>query len=352
MRKQQSSFSWDWGPAFAPQSLYENVIVKIIHSYDMSFSVSVYPKDFNQNGPIDLNNWIIDIDLTIQPYIKNILDKTATIKVKIPDLPDTNFVDQTIQLDTSNTKTIRNLKLTYAIKSSDLFKDILWYPNGFGKPNLFELNVECQIDGKSVNKQRTIGFRSIKLIQDQLNPNDPSHGDKFLFEVNNKPVFLKGSNWIPADSFQENISEDYMIWLMSLAKDYNMNSLRIWGGGLYERKQFYDLADQFGILIWHDFMFACSVYPTNPDFLTNVQQEVVYQVNRLRNHPSILLWAGNNENEVALAHSWYNTNPDRDLYFNDYRKLYVDVLRTTIRSIEPEASSLFFIYIYDYLNYD
>ena len=150
----------------------------------MSFSVSVYPKDFNQNGPIDLNNWIIDIDLTIQPYIKNILDKTATIKVKIPDLPDTNFVDQTIQLDTSNTKTIRNLKLTYAIKSSDLFKDILWYPNGFGKPNLFELNVECQIDGKSVNKQRTIGFRSIKLIQDQLNPDDPSHGDKFLFEVN------------------------------------------------------------------------------------------------------------------------------------------------------------------------
>jgi hypothetical protein len=261
----------------------------------MSFSASIYPKNFNQNGQVDLNNWIIDIDLTIQPNIKNIQDKMATIKVNIPNLPDTNFVDQIIQLDIDHTKTIEKIQLFYTVKSSDSFKDILWYPNGFGKANLFDLNVECHIDGKVINKQKKIGFRSIKLVQDQLNPNDATHGDKFLFEINNKPVFLKGSNWIPADSFQENISEEYMKWLMSLAKDYNMNSLRIWGGGLYERKQFYDLADQMGILIWHDFMFACSVYPTNPDFLTNVQQEVIYQVNRLRNHPSILLWAGNKD---------------------------------------------------------
>jgi beta-mannosidase len=114
--------------------------------------------------------------------------------------------------------------------------------------------------------------------------------------------------------------------------------LRIWGGGLYESKAFYDLADQMGIMIWHDFMFACSVYQTNLDFLDNVAQEVRYQVSRLRNHPSIVLWAGNNENEVAVAHNWYNTNEDKELYYSDYRKLYVDVLKENIRKVDAEES--------------
>ncbi len=101
-----------------------------------------------------------------------------------------------------------------------------------------------------------------------------------------------GSNWIPAHVFQESITEEYVEWLIKSAKMANMNVLRVWGGGVYESLAFYTLADQYGIMIWQDFMFACSTYPTNRDYLFNVESEVTYQVNRLRNHPSIILWAG------------------------------------------------------------
>lgn len=151
---------------------------------------------------------------------------------------------------------------------------------------------------------------------------------------------MKGSNWIPANSFQELVSESHLTWLLKSAKEANMNVLRVWGGGIYEQEKFYDLANQYGILIWQDFMFACSLYPTNEEFLTNIKSEVVYQINRLKHHPSIIIWSGNNENEAAISTNWYDTDKDKQLYENDYRKLYIDTIMSIVTTMDKSRPFL------------
>ena len=150
-----------------------------------------------------------------------------------------------------------------------------------------------------------------------------------------------GSNWIPANVFQESIAPEYLAWLMRSARNANMNVLRVWGGGVYEKTEFYELADRLGIMIWQDFMFACSMYPTNEDFLNNVRSEVNDQVNRLKSHPSIVVWSGNNENEAALSTNWYNTSGDKSTYENDYRRLYLGVIKEIVEGYDPEMSRPF-----------
>lgn len=113
-----------------------------------------------------------------------------------------------------------------------------------------------------------------------------------------------------------------------------MNMLRVWGGGVYESDYFYQLADELGILIWHDMMFACSMYPANEAFLNSVKVEVIQNVRRIQYHPSIAIWATNNENEVALRQNWYGTNVNEDVYIEEYKKLYVSVIQPRIAKVD------------------
>ena len=122
-------------------------------------------------------------------------------------------------------------------------------------------------------------------------------GEKFQVTVNGTPVFAKGANWIPADSFVSRVKESTIRELLISAAKANMNMLRVWGGGIYESDTFYDYCDRLGILVWQDFMFACSLYPGDNHFLSLVKDEAVTQIKRLRNHPCIALWCGNNEIE-------------------------------------------------------
>jgi beta-mannosidase len=163
-----------------------------------------------------------------------------------------------------------------------------WYPNGIGSQMLYKLKVSLMTPQESFNKTLKIGFRTIELIQDNIKPN----GLTFYFKVNGIPFFAKGSNWIPAQVFPELLTKDYIRYLLQSTKDANMNMLRVWGGGVYETNDFYEIADELGIMIWHDFMFACALYPTNDEFLASVETEVLQQVRRLQHHPSIALWAG------------------------------------------------------------
>jgi len=175
-----------------------------------------------------------------------------------------------------------------------------------------------------------VGFRTVELVEEPL-----EKGLSFYFRVNGVPIFAKGSNFIPASIFPElSAEEDTIRHLLLSAKEAHMNMLRIWGGGVYESELFYDLADEYGIMIWQDFMFACAMYPTSWDFLENVQQEIVQNVMRLKNHPSIVLWAGNNENEAALFGNWYGTGIT-EIYSEDYVKLYVDLLKKEVERLDP-----------------
>ena len=135
----------------------------------------------------------------------------------------------------------------------------------------------------------------MKLIQ-----KPDSAGHSFYFELNGVPVFAKGENHIPNDMFADRVTHEVYDWEIGTAVKSNLNMLRVWGGGVYEDDYFYELCDRNGILIWQDFMFACGLYPGSEKFLNSVTQEATYQVKRLRNHPCMALWCGNNEIDVAF----------------------------------------------------
>jgi beta-mannosidase len=188
----------------------------------------------------------------------------------------------------------------------------LWWPRGYGPQNLCELRVRVIADDGSTvlaEKHRTIGFRKVDLIQE---PDE--FGRSFYFRINGVDIFSGGSCWIPADSFPPRISpQRYRDWIELLVSG-NQNMVRVWGGGIYEPDAFYAACDELGILVWQDFMFACASYPTYPAFLASVSAEARQNVRRLRHHPSIVLWCGNNEDYqlVERYNLEYNFTTDKD----------------------------------------
>lgn len=190
-----------------------------------------------------------------------------------------------------------------------------------------------QISEKSIK----VGFRSVELIQEPVTRDDAELGLTFKFRINGIDLFAMGSNWIPSHILPEmGADKDYLRYLLKSAKDANMNMLRVWGGGLYESDEFYELADEMGIMIWHDLMFACALYPVDDAFLQSVRSEVEQQIQRLQHHPSIVLWAGNNENEVAISSPWW---PEVVMWSKQlremYSKMYVDTIRPIVQILDP-----------------
>lgn len=181
------------------------------------------------------------------------------------------------------------------------------------------------------------GFRTVELIQEPITRGNLDDGLTFNFRINGVDLFAMGSNWIPSSVLPENSHDiEYIRYLLQSAKDANMNMLRVWGGGIYESDEFYRLADELGIMIWHDFMFACALYPVDDNFLASVRLEIEQQVQRLQYHPSIVLWAGNNENEMAIAGPWW---PEVMVWNKkmreNYAKLYTETIRPIVQILDP-----------------
>jgi beta-mannosidase len=182
-----------------------------------------------------------------------------------------------------------------------------------------------QIKKDILNAKRKI---DVKLIQEK-----DSIGQSFYFEKNGIPIYMKGANWIPANIFPDAVTRnDYRALLLN-AKVANMNMLRVWGGGIYESDYFYDLCDSLGIYVWQDFMFAGGMYPADDAFLQNVKSEVKYQIERLRHHPCIVLWCGNNEIEEAWKNwGWQNQynlhGQDSIRIWQEYETLFKDSLES------------------------
>lgn len=168
----------------------------------------------------------------------------------------------------------------------------LWWPNGQGAQPLYQLSVEVvDAEDRLVGTwSRRLGLRTVEL---ERRPD--AAGETFRFVVNGRPVFAKGANWIPAHSFVAGLTRDDYARDLRAAAEAHMNMLRVWGGGIYESEDFYDLCDELGLLVWQDFMFACSIYPGDREFRRSVQAEAEQQVRRLRHRACLALWCGNNE---------------------------------------------------------
>ncbi|XP_065323237.1 beta-mannosidase-like isoform X2 [Gordionus sp. m RMFG-2023] len=211
----------------------------------------------------------------------------------------------------------------------------LWWPNGHGSQPLYPVIVTYFPDDKPFQIQiKDIGFRNLKLVQKAVNNKDASQGKTFYFEVNGRPIYCKGSNWIPASLIKSAITKEYIHHLLTLVKDANMNMLRIWGGGVYESDYFYELADRLGIMIWQDAMFAVALYPADPEFLLSVKNEISFQAGRLQHHPCVVVWSANNENEQALTSGWFPLyNRPMSALIEDYKNLYYKTVYETCKSI-------------------
>ena len=202
----------------------------------------------------------------------------------------------------------------------------LWWPRGAGDPTLYDATIELLSEDGAVlaSDARRIGIRTVRLERrDWRSRNDPG---QFLFYVNGEPIFIRGTNWVPIDAFHGRDAELIGPVLEMLA-DLNCNMVRVWGGGVYELDRFYDWCDANGVMVWQDFMMGCAVFPQNPEFLSRFRKEVLSTVLRLRDHPSIALWSGNNENDLFhVTRVGRELAPDPNLDLPS-RQVVPDVLR-------------------------
>lgn len=314
VRKAQYQFGWDWGPRFVTAGIWQKVQLKFWNS------AKIENIKYSQ---IELNSKKAVLEFTTE--IKT--SKAKTIQLKI------NEVIKTFHLE----KGLNEVKMKYEILSPKL-----WWSNGLGEANLYSFTMEMSQKKELLESRKLkIGLRTIELIQQK-----DDTGTGFAFKLNGKMVFMKGANYIPPDSFLPRVSDSIYNTLVENARKSNMNMLRVWGGGVYPDEAFYEACDANGILVWQDFMFACAMYPGDEKFLENVKQEVIHQVNRLQNHPSLAIWCGNNENDEGW-HNWgwqkqlnYST-ADSTQIWNDYTKVFHEVIPNTLDSLVAKNKNIY-----------
>lgn len=211
-----------------------------------------------------------------------------------------------------------------------------WWPNGAGAQHLYTVEAALTADGAARGRRAArVGLRTVNVVHRR-----DDAGKSFLVEVNGVPMFMKGANHIPADSFVDRVTPARYRTLLAAAAGAHMNMLRVWGGGIYEDDVFYDLCDELGILVWQDFMYACSMYPGDEAFLENARLEAVDNVRRLRNHACLALWAGNNEIEAAWQQWGWQARFDleraaQERIWRGYTRLFHELLPAVVADEDP-----------------
>ncbi len=218
-------------------------------------------------------------------------------------------------------------------KSFSIVNPDLWWPAGMGEQNLYTVRIDIYQRGRLLDSvEKRIGLRTLTLEQ-----KEDEWGRSFRFVANGIPFFGKGGNWIPADSFPPRVTRRKYETLLRDCREANMNMLRVWGGGIYEAPDFYDLCDELGIVVWQDFMFACAMFPGDEAFLENVRSEAEFAIKNLRHHPSIALWCGNNECEEAWFHwGWKDQYPAK--VWEDYEKIFHSILPAAVDQYDPSRA--------------
>ena len=275
LRKTPCHFGWDWGPALPPAGLIGAIALE---SYETRIEdIRIVQRHSEKK---------VELEVTAQMSFAEDSHIEGEIKLRTPE-------GEVLSYQTETDGSRLHCRIT-------VDNPQLWWCNGLGAQPLYHLELSVSRNGEILDTQeRQIGLRTIALdtAPDQ-------YGAQFRFIVNGVPVFAKGANWIPADSFITRVTRTDIDFYIESARRANMNMLRVWGGGMYESEDFYDACDRNGILVWQDFIFACGAYPLyEKSFLDNVHAEVTDNVRRIRHRASLALWCGNNENEY-FAKLW------------------------------------------------
>ncbi|WP_372754478.1 glycoside hydrolase family 2 protein [Mariniflexile sp.] len=314
-RKAGYHFGWDWGPRLVSSGIWQDIE---LNAWNKAAFSDVYVKQTEISNNRAHLIAILEIEATH--------DFKALINIKIDSV---NSVKHKLDLKKGSNK----IEIPIKIENPEF-----WWTNGLGNQKLYQFTFELKKGAKILAlNSKNIGLKTLELVQEK-----DSVGESFYFKLNGFPVFMKGANYIPQDVFLNRVTiADYEQIVKDMV-DANFNMIRVWGGGIYEKEIFYDLCDKNGILVWQDFMFSCAMYPGDEAFLENVKQEAVYNIKRLRNHTSLALWCGNNENLVG----WKNWGWINDLYNNQgpeivakVWKAYTDVFHEILPDIVKELDA-------------
>ncbi len=218
------------------------------------------------------------------------------------------------------------LAFQYGKHIFDFKNPLLWNPRGAGEQNIYHVKATLYENENPVASiEFTHGIRSIKLIRNPVSDVKP-RGD-FHFLVNGRKIFAKGTNWVPADALHSR-DKKRIPAILEMAEELNCNIIRCWGGNLYEDDLFYDICDQLGIMVWQDFSMACAIYPQDRDFQKVIEAEASAVIKRLRQHPCLAIWAGDNECDQAYSWFGFDTDPNTNV-------LTRNILPDSVRNHDP-----------------
>jgi len=307
VRKEPCNYGWDWGPQLVTCGIWRPIYIEGFNRARFSDEVQIVQAHVDDA-----------CELSIRAHVDVANEGDLKVRARV-SLDGLVVLDREIALEDGR-----------GLISGVIDKPRLWWPNGHGEQSLYTVELELHDGAGSLLDTliRRIGLRTLDLVREK-----DAWGESFKFRVNGFDIFAKGANWIPADTFDNRVSDEDLRDLLQSAADANMNFIRVWGGAVYERDRFYDLCDELGLCVWQDFMFACSAYPVNDDsFLENVRIEAVEQVRRIRHHASLALWCGNNELEHCPG---MIGDTEGAMSWEGYSKLFDVLLKEVVESEDP-----------------
>ena len=317
-RKAPYSYGWDWGIRLVTSGIWRPVTLTFydaarVEDYYVK-QVSVTEERAEMENILELNSVshtprkaVVEVSCSYKDGAKAVERKEITLQ------PGRNEISVPMEIEHPH----------------------LWMPNGWGEAALYDFEIALKVDGKVVASERKrVGLRDIRVVLE-----DDKDGKAFYFVVNGKPMFAKGSNLIPNDALLPNITTERYRRLMQDVKEANHNLIRVWGGGIYEDDRFYDLADEMGILVWQDFIFACTAYPSDPNFLRRVAEEAEYNIKRLRGHACLAMWCGNNEIYEGMRYWGWKRKYAPEVYAQmqeGYDKLFHQLLPGMVKELDGD----------------
>jgi beta-mannosidase len=314
VRKAAYEYGWDWGPTFVTSGVWRPVHLE---AWDEARISNLHIRQLDVTAALAHLNGEVEVTAAG--------DATAEVSIRYSHAGKPAEATRSVALHAG----VNHIDLPLEINKPDL-----WYPAGYGAQPLYTFTAQVRIPGRVEDARSvTTGLRSVVLRRDV-----DKWGRSFEFVVNGIPVFGKGADVIPFDSFPNRVREEDYRRILQSAKDANMNMIRLWGGGYYESEEFYKLCDELGIMVWQDFMFGNDWQPGLYSWKLNVAAEIEDQVKRLRDHPSIIIWCGNNETEGAIFWNGRQQLPADVRYqmWQDYVSTFSGVIPAVVERLDPQ----------------
>lgn len=314
VRKAHSMFGWDWGPQLPDAGIFRDIYFEGFTGRRI-FEVRLH--QHHENDRVKLNA-VAEFTHASKGQ------EEQQVLVSVRDTGTGEILQEK--------KSVLEDKVTW--EGEFLIENLkLWWPNGYGEQPLYEVSV-CLLDDKGTvleEEKKTVGLRTMEISREK-----DQWGREFAFVVNGLKIFAMGGDYIPEDCVYSHITKERQEYLLDSACRAHFNCIRVWGGGYYPSDDFYEMCDRKGIIVWQDLMFACNVYDVTDAFLENCRQEIIDNVKRLRHHPSLGLWCGNNEIESGWNH--WESFQEQTMYLRaDYIKLFEHMIPDVMKKTDPDT---------------